>query len=72
VLSGVPSAPQRATAGEDLLVPAGRLDTAIIDRAAAAVADGAAPLSRNAYQRQLLGALARDAVTGLGAARDGG
>jgi xanthine dehydrogenase YagS FAD-binding subunit len=72
VLSGVANTPRRATEVEDLLVRAGRLDAATIDRAATAVADGAAPLSRNAYKRQLLGALARDALTGLAAARTDG
>jgi xanthine dehydrogenase YagS FAD-binding subunit len=65
VLSGVANIPRRATDAEEALLRIGDLSPAAIDRAAAAAVEGAEPLARNGYKRQLVVALARDALADL-------
>ena len=63
VLSGVANTPRAATAGEEVLVRIGDLESSTIEQAATAAANDAQPLSRNGYKRQLVVAVTRDALT---------
>ena len=70
VVTGVANTPRRAARSEEILGEGGWSDDAI-DRAAAAVVDGATPLSGNRYKQQLAVALTRDALHDLRRMQDG-
>jgi len=69
VLSGVANTPRQATAAEEVLVRSGDLSATTIERAAMAAVDGAEPLSRNGYKRQLAIALTAEALTDIATRR---